>query len=74
VPRLLVQDELARGQLVLACADTPPGERAYYLISPERGEARPAMRAFSHWLQAAILDGNAPLAPTPDAAEGPVLS
>ncbi len=53
VPRLLVQKELARGELVLACALAQPSERAYYLVIPEDGETRPALEHFSRWLQQA---------------------
>ena len=50
VPRLLVEDELARGTLVVACAHALLGERAYYWVQPERGEERPAVGAFKTWL------------------------
>lgn len=51
VPRLLVEDELARGTLVVACNRALQGERAYCLVLPERGEERPAVGAFKTWLQ-----------------------
>jgi LysR family glycine cleavage system transcriptional activator len=50
VPRLLVEDELARGTLVVACNRALQGERAYCLVLPERGEERPAVGAFKTWL------------------------
>ncbi len=53
VPRLLIASELARGELVVACERALPGERAYYLVSPERDEARPALQLFQAWLQRA---------------------
>ena len=49
-PRLLVEDELARGTLVVACNRALQGERAYCLVLPERGEERPAVGAFKTWL------------------------
>ena len=51
VPRLLIEAELARGELVVACDRPLQGERAYYLVSPERSDARPALRLFQAWLQ-----------------------
>ena len=50
VPRLLIESELARGELVVACKRTLKSGRAYYLVSPERGEQRPALAAFQSWL------------------------
>ncbi|MBK9574135.1 MAG: LysR family transcriptional regulator [Rhodoferax sp.] len=50
VPRLLVEDELARGTLVVACNRALQGERAYCLVLPERSEERPAVGAFKTWL------------------------
>jgi LysR family glycine cleavage system transcriptional activator len=50
VPRLLVENELARGTLVVACNRALQGERAYCLVLPERGEERPAVGAFKTWL------------------------
>ena len=51
VPRLLIEPELARGELVVACARPLKSGRAYYLITPERGEPRPALTALARWLQ-----------------------
>lgn len=50
VPRLLVEEELARGTLVVACDRALQGERAYCLVLPERGEERPAVGIFTSWL------------------------
>ncbi|MEN9396439.1 MAG: hypothetical protein RLZ81_969 [Pseudomonadota bacterium] len=50
VPRLLVEDELARGTLVVACNRALQGERAYCLVQPERGEERAAVSSFKAWL------------------------
>ncbi len=54
VPSLLVEAELARGELVLACDQVLPGDRAYYLVQPERGEERPALGWFKAWLREAV--------------------
>jgi DNA-binding transcriptional LysR family regulator len=50
VPRLLIEDELARGELVVACNQPLQGKRAYFLVMPERAEERPAMAIFLDWL------------------------
>ena len=55
VPRLLIEPELARGELVVACKRPLKSGRAYYLVSPERGEPRPALAAFHAWLMKAVL-------------------
>ena len=54
VPRLLVEPELARGELMVACAQVLPGDRAYYLVQPERAEERPALGWFKAWLLGAV--------------------
>ena len=54
VPRLLVAPELARGELVVACQQALPGERAYYLVCPQQEDARPALSAFTAWLLATV--------------------
>lgn len=51
VPRLLIEAELARGELVVACQQPLRGERAYYLVTPERSDERPVMQNFRAWLQ-----------------------
>lgn len=53
VPRLLVESELARGDLVVACDQPLRGERAYYLVAPLRGEEPAALVLFRQWLVAA---------------------
>ena len=50
VPRLLIEPELARGELVVACDLPLKGERAYYLVTSERSEERPVVKAFWDWL------------------------
>jgi len=61
VPKLLVDAELARGDLVVACDQPLPSNRAYYLVRPERDDNAPATQIFLDWLM---------LAATPE----PVLS
>ena len=53
VPRLLIEGELLRGELVLASEQAFKGERAYYLVTPERADERPVLRTFLAWLQQA---------------------
>jgi LysR family glycine cleavage system transcriptional activator len=56
VPRLLIEAELARGELVVACERALKGDRAYYLVTPERSDERPVVSTFRTWLtQAAAL-------------------
>lgn len=50
VPRLLVQTELARAELVVACDQSVGAGRAYYLVTPERADERPVMKIFLDWL------------------------
>ena len=50
IPPLLIEAELASGELVVACARALRGERAYYLISPAQNQT-PVLAAFSRWLQ-----------------------
>lgn len=50
VPRLLIEAELARGELVVACQQPLRSERAYYLVTPERSDERPALSTFKSWL------------------------
>ncbi|MFM9927421.1 LysR substrate-binding domain-containing protein [Variovorax sp. H27-G14] len=50
MPTMLVADELARGELVVACARPLSGERNYYLVTPERADQRPLLKLFSGWL------------------------
>jgi len=52
VPRLLIEAELARGELLVACDQPLQGERAYYLVTPERADERPVVRTFREWLVA----------------------
>lgn len=49
IPPMLVEAELARGELVVACAQPLRGERSYYLVTPN-GTPSPALGIFSTWL------------------------
>lgn len=55
LPRLLIEAELQRGELVVACERPVRGERAYYLVTPARADERPVMKTFRAWLQQAAL-------------------
>jgi len=57
VPRLLVADELARGDLVVACDQALNSGRAYYLIYPEHDDNAPALQVFLDWLLQAVKPG-----------------
>lgn len=50
MPALLIAEELARGELVLACDRPLAGERGYYLVTPERADDRPVLAQFREWL------------------------
>lgn len=52
IPPLLIQTELAQGELVMACAQPLHSGRAYYLVRPTR-PASPVLMAFGQWLQEA---------------------
>jgi DNA-binding transcriptional LysR family regulator len=49
-PRLLVEDDLARGDLVVACDRPHSGGRGYYLVSPARRDPPAALAVFRDWL------------------------
>lgn len=58
MPPLLIEAELARGDLVVACLQPLRGERAYYLVSPLQAQPpAPVLLAFGQWLrdQAALV-------------------
>ena len=62
VPRLLVETELARGELVIACNRPLRGERGYYIVTPQRTDKsaeQVALSTFVEWLEtqkSAMLD------------------
>ncbi len=52
IPRLLVEDELARGLLVQCALHRHLSDRSYYLIGPERRAENPLLQDFRAWLAA----------------------
>ena len=50
IPRMLVEDELARGDLVVACDRPLRGARGYYLVSPVLRDPPAALAPFQAWL------------------------
>jgi LysR family glycine cleavage system transcriptional activator len=53
LPRLLITQELATAQLVVASERPLSSARAYYLVQPERANAPAALKIFQDWLVAA---------------------
>lgn len=51
LPRMLVEAELARGELQIVCERPLRGQRAYYLITPEAAHEKTALQQFRLWLQ-----------------------
>lgn len=51
LPRMLVEAELARGELQIVCERPLRGQRAYYLIEPEAAHEKAALQPFRLWLQ-----------------------
>ena len=49
MPPLLIEAELASGELMVACNRPLRGERAYYLISPAQAQP-PVLTTFAQWL------------------------
>lgn len=61
VPRLLIDAELARGELVIANAQAAPGDRSYFLVRPSATETpNPTLDAFADWIRAASPPPGAP--------------
>ncbi|XAH21655.1 LysR substrate-binding domain-containing protein [Xylophilus sp. GW821-FHT01B05] len=52
IPPLLIEAELARGELVVACNRPLRGERSYYLVTPAVDAPPPALASFSEWVRA----------------------
>ncbi|HUH59556.1 MAG TPA: LysR family transcriptional regulator [Candidimonas sp.] len=50
IPPLLIQKELASGELIILNSHEGPGKRAYCLIVPERKASLPALTHFRDWL------------------------
>jgi LysR family glycine cleavage system transcriptional activator len=53
---MLIEDELARAELVVACERPLKGERAYYLVTPERADERLSTQTFLSWLHQSAQD------------------
>jgi len=62
IPPLLIEAELARGELVVACAQPLRGERAYYLIQPAQTPSV-VLATFSAWLGSMATQAGAASAP-----------
>lgn len=56
IPPFLIQEELASGRLVVALEHSCVGDKAYYLIIPERKAETAALGAFRDWLCAAAAE------------------
>jgi DNA-binding transcriptional LysR family regulator len=52
MPRMLIEPELARGELAVACDRPLRAERGYFLVTPASADERPALAAFREWLVA----------------------
>jgi DNA-binding transcriptional LysR family regulator len=52
MPRMLIEPELARGELAVACDRPLRAERSYFLVTPASADERPALAAFREWLVA----------------------
>jgi LysR family glycine cleavage system transcriptional activator len=69
VPKLLIEPELARGELVVACDIPLTSSHAYYLVRPEHGDTPAAIQIFLDWLLALVQAGD----PTTPAALCPPI-
>ena len=59
IPTLLIAEELARGELVVACRRPLKGERGYHLVMPERAQEPPALAHFRDWLVETVAGDSA---------------
>jgi LysR family glycine cleavage system transcriptional activator len=57
MPRMLVEAELARGELIVSCDRPLHGGRSYHLVVPERRAGNPALARFGDWLLQAAAAG-----------------
>jgi LysR family glycine cleavage system transcriptional activator len=57
VPKLLIEPELARGELVVACDIPLTSAHAYYLVCPELRETTPSTTVFLQWLLTRVQAG-----------------
>lgn len=54
MPPTLIEAELARGELVIACNRPLHDERGYYLVTPVQEDDPPVVRMFSAWLRVMV--------------------
>jgi len=59
MPSMLIEAELARGELVVACNRPLRGERSYYLVTPAVEAPPPALVLFGVWVRAMAEEGGA---------------
>ncbi|SPB17164.1 LysR family transcriptional regulator [Caballeronia novacaledonica] len=50
VPRFLVAHELRSRELMRPFELSPPSDKGYYVVYPERKQNSPLLRTFEHWL------------------------
>jgi len=50
VPEYFIKDDLHHGELVLACEECLPSEKAYYLVMPKHSESKPRALLFKNWV------------------------
>ncbi|MCM5570211.1 LysR family transcriptional regulator [Burkholderiaceae bacterium FT117] len=50
MPAMLIEGELARGELIVPCDRPLHGGRSYHLVMPERKAGNPALARFRDWL------------------------
>ena len=63
MPLMLIEAELARGELVVACARPLQAERGYYLVTPVQEEDVPVVTLFGAWLARVAADSHVPAMP-----------
>lgn len=66
VPLLLIADELARGELVVACERPLANQHAYYLVRPDGSGSPPATQIFLDWLLQNTDQARGTVGPTSD--------
>ena len=52
IPPMLIESELARGELRIVCNRPMRGKRGYYLVTADSRDERPAVTHFRQWLTA----------------------
>lgn len=73
MPKLLIADELARGELVIACNRVLAGERQYYFVTPTQAPIRGVVTRFQNWLVSKATEFSRPLA-TNTQSDSPLLA